>query len=329
MDDFQHEGPNGNHACLVFELMGETLRSFGVWFKECMVATTIMRRFSWQLVVALDFAHASGVIHTGKLFGKHANYRVQTGCPAGEPLLHKIPKLIVIIRHQARQRLCQILDKSQIKHYLANEVIPQQDRTKAQYTPILSSLLRRYYFNTDPGRFNDLNITLGDWGVSSWTTKHLTENMQPVALQAPEVLIKALWDNKADFWNLGAVLFEVYRAIRLFDGRVGPDGHYELKKHLSEIVSVFGPFPKDLLEKGDPEIVKGIFNEEGKVDLEGPGEYPPLGSEEFLPDLDPETREVSASFLRFIMKVNPADRPTPGEMVEHPWLTPKWVLKGP
>lgn len=92
---------------------------------------------------------------------------------------------------------------------------------------------------------------------------------------------------------------------------------------------MFGPFPKDLLEKGDPEIVKGIFNEEGKVDLEGPGEYPPLGSEEFLPDLDPETREVSASFLRFIMKVNPADRPTPGEMVEHPWLTPKWVLKGP
>lgn len=59
------------------------------------------------------------------------------------------------------------------------------------------------------------------------------------------------------------------------------------KKHLSEIVSVFGPFPKDLLEKGDPEIIKGIFDEEGKVDLEGPGEYPPFGSEEFLPDLDP------------------------------------------
>jgi serine/threonine-protein kinase SRPK3 len=176
---------------------------------------------------------------------------------------------------------------------------------------------------------NELNIALGDWGVSSWTTKHLTENIQPVALRAPEVLIKAPWDTKADFWNLGAVLFEVYRAIRLFDGRVPPDNHYELREHLAEIVDLFGPFPKDLLDKGDPEIVKSMFNEEGKVDTEDPLDRPPLESDMFLPDLDPETREVFASFLRFMMRINPADRPTPDELVEHPWLTPKRVLKGP
>lgn len=123
--------------------------------------------------------------------------------------------------------------------------------------------------------------------------------------------------------------FEVYRAIRLFSGRVMPDNHYDLREHLAEIVDVFGPFPKDLLEKGDPEIVKSMFNEEGRVDLEDPMERPPLESAVFLPDLDPETRDVFASFLRFMMKINPADRPTPDDMVEHPWLTPKRVLKGP
>lgn len=65
VDDFELKGPNGDHVCLVLELMGENLRTFGVWFHEDMVPTPIMRKFTFQLVCALDFAHESGVIHTG------------------------------------------------------------------------------------------------------------------------------------------------------------------------------------------------------------------------------------------------------------------------
>lgn len=65
LDDFQHEGPNGVHVCLVFELMGETLRSFGAWLHDNMVPYSVMRRFTIQLVLALDFAHSHNIIHTG------------------------------------------------------------------------------------------------------------------------------------------------------------------------------------------------------------------------------------------------------------------------
>jgi len=191
-------------------------------------------------------------------------------------------------------------------------------------------------FGADPKRLSELSVTLGDWGVSRWTTtKNLTENIQLVALRAPEVLIKAPWDFNADFWNLGAVLFEVYRAIRLFNGRrvmSGPDNnnHYELREHLAEIVDVFGPFPKRPLEKGDPEIVKSMFDEEsGQVKTDDPFDRPPLESDLFLPDLDPKTRAAFASFLRFIIKIDPVQRPTPDGMVEHPWLTPELPLPGP
>lgn len=67
VDDFELKGPNGDHVCLVLELMGETFRSFGVWFQEHMVPTQLMRKFTFQLVCALDFAHESNVIHTGML----------------------------------------------------------------------------------------------------------------------------------------------------------------------------------------------------------------------------------------------------------------------
>lgn len=66
VDDFEIKGPNGDHVCLVLELMGENLRTFGVWFQEHMVPTLLMRKLTFQLVCALDFAHESNVIHTGK-----------------------------------------------------------------------------------------------------------------------------------------------------------------------------------------------------------------------------------------------------------------------
>lgn len=39
VDEFEHKSPDGTHICLVFELSGETLRSFGAWFAESMIPT--------------------------------------------------------------------------------------------------------------------------------------------------------------------------------------------------------------------------------------------------------------------------------------------------
>lgn len=68
VDDFEHQGPNGTHVCLVFELMGETLGSFGAWFKDSRLPYLVIHRFTIQLVLALDFAHGHNVIHTGTSF---------------------------------------------------------------------------------------------------------------------------------------------------------------------------------------------------------------------------------------------------------------------
>ncbi|ERT00665.1 CMGC/SRPK protein kinase [Sporothrix schenckii ATCC 58251] len=200
VDDFEHYGPNGTHVCLVFELMGETLRSFGAWFKEDRLPYPVMRRFAIQLVLAVHFAHNHNVIHTD------------------------IQPSNIFVRFR---------DTSLIEsRYLVNVPTPQQDKTEERYSPVPSQPLRGYYFGeADSRKVAKFDIVLGDWGVASWTTQHLTEHIQPVALRAPEVLIRAPWHMPADWWNLGALLLELYRAVRMFDGRVPPDGHYELKRH--------------------------------------------------------------------------------------------------
>jgi serine/threonine-protein kinase SRPK3 len=39
----------------------------------------------------------------------------------------------------------------------------------------------------------NLNIALSDWGVASFTNRHLTEEIQPPLFRAPEVLLGASW----------------------------------------------------------------------------------------------------------------------------------------
>lgn len=307
--DFEHQGPNGTHVCLVFELMGETMRSFGAWFEESMIPYPIMRKFTIQLLATLDFAHDHNVIHTGK--NSVAIYRSWCLKDADRHTDIKPDNIFVKFR-----------DRSLIESgYLVNVPIPQQDRPEERYTPVQSVPFRRYYFSeADYTRFAEFEIALGDWGVSSWATQHLTERIQPVALRAPEVLIEAPWDKTTDWWNLGALLLELYRAVRMFDGRVPPDGHYELKEHVAEIVDLFGPFPKELLEKGNQDLVRSIFDEGGKPKDYSPMNGPPLESEEFMPGLNQEARDKFASFLRAMMKINPAERPSAEDLLVHPWV---------
>ncbi|KAL7917591.1 kinase-like domain-containing protein [Trichoderma austrokoningii] len=289
ISDFEHKGPNGTHVCLVFELMGETLLSFGVWFHGDMLPYSVMHRFAIQLVLALDFAHELGVIHTDikpdRIFVKFHDYSLIES------------------------------------EYLKYITIPQQDRKAPQYCPIKSWPLRAFYFNYgDFPPLDKFDIVLGDWGVASWTTKRLTKKIQPVALQSPEVLIEASWSTAADWWNLGAVVLEVFRCVRMFSGRVPPDGHYELKEHLAEIVDLFGPFPATLLEKGNQDLVERLFNSEGRIKDAEPMKRDGLLSETWLPGLSQERKECFVSFLKTIMRIDPDDRPTPEDILRHSWL---------
>ncbi|KAI0538777.1 serine/threonine protein kinase [Xylaria digitata] len=287
VDDFEHDGPNGTHVCLVFELYGETLRSFGAPFDGCMIPTCLMRSIMFQLLCALDFAHEHGVIHTD----------IQPS------------NIFVKFRDHS-------LIESQ---YLKEAPAPHQDRDEKHYKAIPSRPFCGYYCS-DPENVLDFEFVLGDWGVASWTDKHLTNLIQPVALRAPEGLIGAPWDKSTDIWNLGAVLLELYRAVRMFDGRARWNDPYQLRYHLAEIVNFFGPFPKSLLEKGNPEIVQDMFDEEGRVKGMPFYDRPPLDSEWFLPDLTQEKKESFLEFFRSMMKIDPDERPSAEDLTFTPWV---------
>jgi serine/threonine-protein kinase SRPK3 len=164
-----------------------------------------------------------------------------------------------------------------------------------------------------------LNIVLCDWGVSSWSDKHLSELIQPVLLRAPEIIIGASWGPPADIWNLGAVLLELLDNVRMFDGRpTQTEGTYQTKHHLEEMVALFGRFPPSFLARGNQSIVGEYFNDDGN--LRDPIPREPALLENWIGSLQGKDKEDFIKLLKAMMKIVPDDRKTARALLEECWL---------
>lgn len=67
-DNFIHEGPNGSHLCLVFELLGPTINIIvGDYVDDGKrLEPTTLLRICEQLLQAVAFLHEAGMAHGGK-----------------------------------------------------------------------------------------------------------------------------------------------------------------------------------------------------------------------------------------------------------------------
>jgi len=65
LDAFDHAGPHGTHVCMVFEVLGDNLLSLIKAFKYRGVPLPAVRSLARQVLVGLDYLHASlSIIHT-------------------------------------------------------------------------------------------------------------------------------------------------------------------------------------------------------------------------------------------------------------------------
>lgn len=65
LDHFRHKGPNGNHVCMVFEVLGENLLGLIKRHQTKGVPIGLVRQIGKQMLLGLDYMHrACGVIHT-------------------------------------------------------------------------------------------------------------------------------------------------------------------------------------------------------------------------------------------------------------------------
>lgn len=318
LDHFVHEGPHGSHHCFVFKPMSESLAFYPTLFPDDSVPNSIMKRFTKQLLLALQFAHSTGVIHNGKLAECYIDCVRLTTQIDIEP-----DNIFIKIKHAAQLQFEAEATEQGFKTEERPSSTEEENSSMDSGGPSLNYALTASEPITvltqqlDQPYVLGTEVILGEWSSAAGIDSPQTRLVQPAHLRAPEILIGAPWDNTADLWSLGAVVMEVFRRKRMFGGDA--DGVYELKEQLREIIDLFGPFPRSLLEKGKQEIVV-LFDEEGYIKDAERVIGPPLEDDEWMGDLEEDERAKFLQLLRSLMKVDPKERKDIADLLKEDWL---------
>lgn len=65
LNHFWHQGPNGKHACMTFEVLGESLLSLMKRYNYKGIPQHIVKRIARQVLEGLDYLHREcGIVHT-------------------------------------------------------------------------------------------------------------------------------------------------------------------------------------------------------------------------------------------------------------------------
>ncbi len=289
-DVFHHQGPRGIHACLVSEPLGRQLVDALLEFEpERHAPYPFTRKVSIQALQALDYLHQldimHGDIHLGNLVLR-LTYNINTDSKA----------------------------EIRAKNERGNELKRAGDAFHLDDKTVMS--------DTEP---TNASIVLVDLGAA--TTPAHSSNFNyayPLPYRAPEVVVGAAANLKADIWALGCAIYRIITGQFLYpiEGWGGPED--AAIEQLYCFVEMLGPMP---------ESVRALWADaDSHVAADGTL-LRPFPEDEREPPLDESIRnarpegmgddelEAFVEFMGLMMRFDPAERKSTTEILCHRWVT--------
>ncbi|KAG6179770.1 hypothetical protein E4U36_005345 [Claviceps purpurea] len=292
IEHFTHRGPNGQHVCLTFDVQGHHLYFQAAQYKDGKLPVKTVKEIVRQLLTGLDFLHREcGVIHTDL---KLTNILMELETPSETVSKH--------------------LESAppQTTRVQSGAIVPLREIIK---TPLVSEV-------------ESLRVRIIDFGVASWRENHLFEEIQPLALRAPEVAIGAPWDTGVDIWTLGCLIVELLHNFLLFPGSASKKGTWTAEEdHLARIIQVLGTFPPSLLNKGrlsksyfdgQMKLIRGPSLERSSLECMLNGVVKPYKRPS---DMSKKEFDVFIDFLKGMLEIDPMKRKSAAQLLQHEWLS--------
>ena len=167
-----------------------------------------------------------------------------------------------------------------------------------------------------------------DFGSANFLYDVSSSYIQSRSYRAPDVIMGCNYDYKIDIWSLGCILAELYSKNVLFMS----DTVHSL---LARVIGIIGPIPEWMYEKGS--TVNGMFCKEKLLYMEADAvndtnaniSTTSVGKKKMHVIVPKRTLlknrihcddQNFIDFLRYLLKIDPNERPTAEEALNHPWF---------
>ncbi|KAH9874832.1 hypothetical protein J1614_004319 [Plenodomus biglobosus] len=311
LDAFQHEGPNGKHQCLVFEVMGATAASLveelpenkpKMYGKVERYPKWVAKKILLHTLRGLAFLHRNGVVH-GDIQPGNLLFSVQgiDEIKEGELMQDESTTAIPL------QRLDGKMDRWAPKNLYLKQSL--HDRVK-----LTSELL----------------VKLSDLGSAFWASQPPDSTVTPVALRAPELILRQRFGSGIDIWSFGCLMFEFLTGRTLF--ALMMLGHDQEEQddtdddHLTQLNDIIRPLP-DAMMQAWPRASKWFGP--NREHLQPYGDEEPyihdslddLFNQNRSPEIDDEEAAILIALMRQILEYDPQSRPAAEDLLKHPWFS--------
>jgi len=306
LDSFKHSGPNGQHLCLVIELLGDSLLRLIRHNNESGIGLDRVRKICVSILVALNYLHTElGMIHSDL---KPENVLLtSTIDPAKDPV---------------RSGLTPILDVGLKSREGFVNLIEKKLRRRASKTSAKIALRRNTMVRFSENRKSlegiDLSCKIVDFGNAYPVNNQLPSEIQTRHYRAPEVILGSAYSFPVDMWSFACIAYELATGDVMFAPQSGPN-YSEDEDHLALMMEVLGKMPKKIAVGGIKS--RDYFDRYGDLKRIRRLKFRPINRilvEKFkFPETD------ASEFLEFLcplLDFTPENRPTAAECLNHPWL---------
>ncbi|KAI5855030.1 kinase-like domain-containing protein [Durotheca rogersii] len=211
-DQFKIHGPNGDHLCFVYPVLGPSV-SLGL-FRDSQDPDKVLRSICFKTVKAIEFLHSHGICH---------------GDITPSNILHRISGLDGL----AEEEVLRILGNPVQNPVQRQSGENHDDPGAPQYLvyPVEWQDVDSRYIREQP--------CLIDFGESFLITEPPEDLGIPGPYRSPELILDKVAGIGSDIWALGCLLFEIRTGRKLFNPFDDEDSDY-----LDAMVQLLGKLPE-------------------------------------------------------------------------------------